>query len=37
MGLITNLTAYDLGYISIGEVIYRVESILDGMRGLEKI
>lgn len=36
MGLITNLTAYDLGYISIGEVIYRVESILDGMRGLEK-
>lgn len=36
MGLITNLTAYDLGYTSIGEVIYRLESILDGMRGLEK-
>jgi cyclic beta-1,2-glucan synthetase len=36
MGLITNLTAYDLGYISIGEVVYRTELILDGMRGLEK-
>ncbi|MDZ5038500.1 hypothetical protein, partial [Clostridium perfringens] len=36
MGLITNLTAYDLGYISIGEVVYRIELILDGMRGLEK-
>lgn len=36
MGLITNITAYDLGYLSIGEVIYRTELILDGMRGLEK-
>ena len=36
MGLISNLTAYDLGYLSIGEFIYRLELILDGMRGLEK-
>ncbi|MDV4150698.1 glucoamylase family protein [Clostridium sp. AL.422] len=36
MGLISNVVAYDLGYLSIGEVIYRLELILDGMRGLEK-
>lgn len=36
MGLISNIVAYDLGYLSIGEVIYRLELILDGMRGLEK-
>lgn len=36
MGLISNLTAYDLGYLSIGEFIYRLEVILDGMKGLEK-
>ena len=36
MGLMSNIVAYDLGYLSIGEVIYRIELILDGMRGLEK-
>ena len=36
MGLMSNIVAYDLGYLSIGEVIYRLELILDGMRGLEK-
>lgn len=36
MGLISNIAAYDLGYLSIGEVIYRLELIIDGMRGLEK-
>ena len=36
MGLISNIVAYDLGYLAIGEVIYRLELILDGMRGLEK-
>ncbi len=36
MGLISNIVAYDLGYLSIGEVIYRLELTIDGMRGLEK-
>ena len=36
MGLISNIVAYDLGYLSVGEAIYRIELILDGMRGLEK-
>jgi len=36
MGLISNIVAFDLGYLSIGEVIYRLQLILDGMRGLEK-
>ena len=36
MGLITNIVAYDFGYLSIGNVIYRLELILDGMKNLEK-
>lgn len=36
MGLISNLIAYDLGYITIGEVINRLEEELSGMRELEK-
>ena len=36
MGLISNLIAYDLGYITIGEVINRLEEELAGMRDLEK-
>ena len=36
MGLISNLVAYDLGYISIGEVVDRVELILNGMKKLNK-
>ena len=36
MGLISNIVAYDFGYLSIGEVIYRLELTIDGMRGLEK-
>lgn len=36
MGLISNIVAYDLGYLSIGEVIYRLELSIDGMRNLEK-
>ena len=36
MGLISNVVAYDLGYITLGEVIDRIELILDGMKKLEK-
>ena len=36
MGLISNIIAYDLGYIPMGEVINRLEEELSGMRTLEK-
>lgn len=36
MGLITNITAYDMGYIGISEVINRLEKILDNMDSLDK-
>ncbi|SDP07582.1 GH36-type glycosyl hydrolase domain-containing protein [Clostridium gasigenes] len=36
MGLISNIMAYDLGYITMGEVINRLEEELAGMRDLEK-
>ncbi|WP_242829558.1 glucoamylase family protein [Clostridium sp. Ade.TY] len=36
MGLISNITAYDLGYISLGEVIDRLELIINGMNKLTK-
>ena len=36
MGLISNIIAYDLGYIPMGEVINRLEEELSGMRDLEK-
>ena len=36
MGLISNIVAYDFGYISMGEVIYRLELILDNIKDLEK-
>ncbi|MGL5352273.1 MAG: glucoamylase family protein, partial [Clostridium sp.] len=36
MGLISNVIAYDLGYITMGEVINRLEEELSGMRNLEK-
>ncbi|MGL5378366.1 GH36-type glycosyl hydrolase domain-containing protein [Clostridium sp.] len=36
MGLITNLIAYDLGYLTMGDVLNRLELILEGMNGLEK-
>lgn len=36
MGLISNLIAYDFSYITLGEVISRLEMILVGMRDLEK-
>lgn len=36
MGLISNIVAYDLGYITFGEVIDRIENILEGMNKLEK-
>ncbi|MEG1481138.1 GH36-type glycosyl hydrolase domain-containing protein [Clostridium sp.] len=36
MGLITNLVAYDLGYIPLSEVINRLENILSGMSKLPK-
>ncbi|MGL5084291.1 MAG: GH36-type glycosyl hydrolase domain-containing protein, partial [Clostridium sp.] len=36
MGLISNLIAYDLGYIPMGEVINRLEEEFSGMRNLEK-
>lgn len=36
MGLTSNLVAYDLGYIGVGEVVDRLELILGGMSKLEK-
>ena len=36
MGLISNIVAYDIGYASLGEVVDRVELILEGMSKLEK-
>lgn len=36
MGLISNIVSYDLGYITIGEVIDRLELILSNMKTLEK-
>lgn len=36
MGLISNLIAYDLGYISMGEVINRLEEEMSGLKDLEK-
>ena len=36
MGLISNIVAYDLGYISLGEVIKRLELIIEGMNKLTK-
>jgi len=36
MGLISNIVAYDLGYLSFGGVIDRIELILSGMKKLEK-
>ncbi|MGG7078850.1 GH36-type glycosyl hydrolase domain-containing protein [Clostridium sardiniense] len=36
MGLISNIVAYDLGYIPFGEVVDRIENILNGMNKLEK-
>ena len=36
MGLTSNLVAYDLGYISFGGVIDRLELILNGMNKLQK-
>ena len=36
MGLISNIVAYDLGYIPLGEVVDRLELVLDGMDKLEK-
>ncbi|WP_418223252.1 GH36-type glycosyl hydrolase domain-containing protein [Clostridium isatidis] len=36
MGLISNVVAYDFGYISMGELIYRLEVILDNIKDLEK-
>ena len=37
MGLISNVTAYDLGYITMGEFIDRVELTLNSMKSLEKV
>lgn len=36
MGLISNIVAYDLGYISLKKVVERIELILEGMNKLEK-
>lgn len=36
MGLISNLVAYDMGYLSIGEMIYKLEMTIDNMNELEK-
>ncbi|WP_341480421.1 GH36-type glycosyl hydrolase domain-containing protein [Clostridium cibarium] len=36
MGLTSNLVAYDLGYLSFGAVVDRIELILNGMDKLEK-
>ena len=36
MGLMSNIVAYDLGYITLGEVIDRLELTLDGMKKLQK-
>ena len=36
MGLMSNIAAYDLGYLSLGGVIDRIELILEGMRKLDK-
>ena len=36
MGLISNIVAYDLGYITFLEVIKRIEKILESMNKLEK-
>ena len=37
MGLIANVTAYDLGYITMADFIDKTERILDSMRTLEKV
>ena len=37
MGLIANLTAYDLGYITMEDFIDKTKRILDSMRTLEKV
>ncbi|GAB6168348.1 glucoamylase family protein [Clostridium carnis] len=37
MGLITNLISYDLGYATLGDVVYRLENSLEGMKDLEKL
>lgn len=36
MGLISNIAAYDLGYLPLGGVVDRIELILGGMHKLEK-
>lgn len=36
MGLISNIAAYDLGYLSLGGVVDRIELILTGMSKLDK-
>ncbi|ETJ34996.1 Glycosyltransferase [human gut metagenome] len=36
MGLIANVTAYDLGYITFQDLINKTKSILNSMRTLEK-
>lgn len=36
MGLMSNIVAYDLGYIPLGEVVDRIELTLEGMGKLEK-
>ncbi|MDF2882101.1 MAG: NdvB [Clostridiaceae bacterium] len=36
MGLISNIVAYDFGYIGILETVERIEKILDSMEGLKR-